>query len=91
MRTLGYGVVSITIGEEQLKNLAGFVVVNGPPKGRTEHMDCNHATIWYAGEMIHDPHPSGLGITQIDTIDLFYPLNPSRLFYMGPQDASASI
>ena len=88
LRTLGYGVVSLTMDRNNLAQLGGFLICSGSPVNRVEHMDTNHATVWYGGEMIHDPHPSGAGIKDVECIDVFYPLNPSRMVYLGPQNGS---
>jgi hypothetical protein len=49
------------------------VIVSGPgPRG------CDHAVIWRAGELVHDPHPSGDGLLKAEFVGFFVDLHPAR-------------
>lgn len=53
---------------------SGYYIVSGDsPRG-----DFQHAVIYYDGEMVHDPHPSGDGIMKPRYITLFTKLFPGE-------------
>jgi hypothetical protein len=45
---------------EDIRSQDKFILVTG---GSPRHVDLTHVTIFQNGEMVHDPHPSGAGIT----------------------------
>lgn len=51
---------------------AGYYIASGP----TER-GMLHATVWCAGKLAHDPHPSRAGIQSITDYCFLYPLNPA--------------
>lgn len=79
LRGLGLGILTINFdGPAQWSQLrlGGYHIVGGSSP-RMEGMD--HATVWYRGRMVHDPHPDGTGIVKPTTLDLLYVLDPARL------------
>ena len=73
LRPLGFGIMSLETKDKLYLSLfEGYFIVCGKTfKG------LDHATIWKNGEMVHDPHYSGLGLDTIEYIDILYPLNPA--------------
>lgn len=49
-----------------------YIVGGGSPRGCPR----GHAVVFYKGKMIHDPHPDGRGITNID---FAYMIEPAEL------------
>ena len=55
-----------------------YLIVCGPgPR------DCDHATVWLGGEMIHDPHPSGMGLLKPKSVGLLVPTDPRKAIANG--------
>lgn len=73
----GTGTVYYTGGQTALDELtalypAAYCIVAGPgPRG------CDHVVIYRGGEMVHDPHPSGAGLVEVEGVELFVVLDPS--------------
>lgn len=60
----------------------GYFIAGGPsPRGH------RHSVIYKDGELWHDPHPEGGGISEVQDIDFLYPLNPCS----APWSASAKV
>lgn len=75
LRPRGFGIISLALNDtEWLKNTDGLFIVSG-----NSERGLFHATIWKNGQIIHDPHPSKTGIVKAETMDLIYPLDPSKL------------
>lgn len=51
-----------------------FIVSGTSPRG-----DCNHSVIYKGNKMVHDPHPSGNGVTEIKEVDVIVPVDPSNI------------
>lgn len=48
-----------------------YLIVSGPgPR------DCDHATVWLGGNMVHDPHPSGAGLLTPKAVGVIVQLDP---------------
>lgn len=52
-----------------------WVIATGLSPRATEKWH-NHAVVWRNGKIIHDPHPSGDGLVDIDTYGVFIEKNP---------------
>lgn len=79
LRQFGLGIITLTFeSPAQWTNLrlAGYHIVSGPSP-RLEGM--HHATVWHAGQMVHDPHPDGTGIAKPETLDMLYLIEPASL------------
>ena len=55
-----------------------WVIATGPSPRGTEEWH-KHAVVWKNGKIIHDPHPSGDGLKEIDMYGIFIEKNPKRL------------
>lgn len=78
----GYGVMCVTCNDSGwLESFTGWMIVSGK-----SDRGLNHATLWRGGVMRHDPHPSRAGLVKLETVDLLYPLDPSKLVYSAPTD-----
>ena len=52
-----------------------WAIVTGlSPRGTEEWH--RHGVVWYNGEIVHDPHPSGAGLVEIDMYGIFIEKNP---------------
>lgn len=80
LRNKGYGVLSVSLSEDALPCMDGYLIVCGQST-----RDRSHATIWKKGSMVHDPHPDGTGLAAVDSVDLLYPLDPADLFTVNPR------
>lgn len=54
----------------------GMYLAGGPTERTSEHGG-THMVVMQAGELLHDPHPSGLGLTSIDMTYHALPLDPA--------------
>jgi len=72
LRKRNLGVLPINADWNIVRSMPGaYLIVAGmSPRGRL------HSTIWFNGEMVHDPHPEGGGIEEPEWVDLLYPLDP---------------
>jgi len=75
LRVRGFGIMSLDLTNPSFISVfeGWFIVCGKSSRG------LDHATLWRNGEMMHDPHPSQCGLIKPDTVDLLYPLDPSRL------------
>lgn len=46
--------------------------------GKSPRGDFSHVVVGHAGEMVHDPHPSGDGLEKLETVELFVAIDPAR-------------
>ena len=70
----GWGIVTIGAKGPFFKKWfgKGYTLAGGTsPRGLP------HAVIYKDGELWHDPHPDGTGITEVTEVDILWPLNPS--------------
>jgi hypothetical protein len=72
---LGYFYLDVIIPEDMRAELifqfAGYHVISGVgPRG------CRHSVVGLSGKMVHDPHPSGDGLTSEDQYGFLIPFNP---------------
>lgn len=51
----------------------------------------DHAVIYCNGELWHDPHPDRTGIKSVETLDILYPLDPSKCDYRAGLERAAEI
>lgn len=55
-----FGLEIVTMPGHNVDHLPEFYIANGPsPRG------VMHSTIYSGGRMVHDPHPSGAGISEV--------------------------
>ena len=54
-----------------------WCIASGLSPRRTEEWH-RHAVVWRNGEIVHDPHPSRLGLREIDMYDVFIWKNPAK-------------
>lgn len=79
LRARGFGVITVLVDENSRLDLFdGWFIVGGE-----SCRGIGHATIWRDGQLVHDPHPSKCGIIKADSVDLLYPLDPSKLMIRG--------
>lgn len=79
LRKYGLGIITLTFEDPAqwvTLGLDGYHIVAGPSP-RLEGM--HHATVWYNGQMVHDPHPDGTGIVKPETLDMLYLLDPDAI------------
>lgn len=80
LRGRGYGTILLTFTDPaqwQSLCLDGYHIVSGK-SGRAVG-ELLHATVWYDGKLVHDPHPDQTGIIAPLEMDLLYPLDPAVL------------
>ena len=80
----GLGYVDFTVAkdykpEELLLNC--WIVATGPSPRGTEEWH-RHAVVWRNGNIIHDPHPSGAGLSTIDMYGVFITKDPAAMKYI---------
>ena len=54
-----------------------WVLATGPSPRATEDWH-KHGVVWRNGKVIHDPHPDGTGLKEIEMYGLFVKLDPSK-------------
>ena len=69
----GYALLEVAPGEEFGNRVRGcWAIANGKsPRGTP------HACIWKDGEIVHDPHPLGGGLVEIETFTVFVARDPA--------------
>jgi hypothetical protein len=78
LRPRGWGILNLSVLPNVLETIEGLYIVSGKtPRGLM------HATVWLDGKMLHDPHPDASGLTEVESIDLLYPLVPFLLRKTG--------
>lgn len=79
LRCRGFGMMTLALNETSRLDLfeGWFIVCGESCRG------IQHATLWRDGKIEHDPHPSQCGIEQAESVDLLYPLDPSKLEMKG--------
>jgi hypothetical protein len=60
--------------QAQLERVLGYAIVSGP----TER-GLLHATVWRAGLLVHDPHPSRAGLLAVEDVIVLVPFEPGRV------------
>lgn len=73
LRTKGFGVMSLAVDSNILSMYEGIFIVSGKSNRGFEH-----AVVFKDGKIIHDPHPSLDGIDEVVSVDMLYPLDPSK-------------
>lgn len=76
LRLRGFGVMSIQAN--LIDQFEGLFIVGGESERGIEH-----AVLYQNGKVIFDPHPSNVGVKEVTSVDLLYPLDPSRLKFAG--------
>lgn len=56
-----------------------WVVASGKSPRATEDWQ-KHAVVWRNGEIVHDPHPNGSGLDEIEMYGVFIKQNPEHAF-----------
>lgn len=75
LRPRGFGIMSLEIRDlALLANFEGWMIVSGQSRPGVYH-----ATIWREGNLVHDPHPLKPGISEPESVDMLYPLDPAAL------------
>ena len=75
LRIRGFGLMNLELKDDaDLSKFEGYFLVSGKSA-----RGIDHETIWKGGRMVHDPHPSGCGLKTIQTVEMIYPLDPSRM------------
>lgn len=74
LRDRGFGVMSIQA--DLIDQFEGLFIVGGESERGIEH-----AVLYQNGKVIFDPHPSNVGVKDVTSVDLLYPLDPSKLEY----------
>ena len=74
LRDRGFGVMSIQA--DLIDQFEGLFIVGGESERGIEH-----AVLYQNGKIIFDPHPSDVGVKKVTSVDLLYPLDPSKLEY----------
>jgi hypothetical protein len=69
----GWTIITLPVHDVEaiLNYVEGYVILGGRSSAGVEH-----CTIWYKGEMVHDPHPERKGLVDVTAIDILYPLEP---------------
>jgi hypothetical protein len=57
---------------EALEQVKGYAIVSG----MTER-GLLHATVWRAGKLVHDPHPSRAGLLNVEDVIVLVPIDPA--------------
>jgi len=56
------------------ETVPGYAIVSGQtPRGLL------HATVWYAGELVHDPHPDRAGLLSVEDVLVLVPVDPAEV------------
>lgn len=42
---------------------------------------CSHMVVMRAGELVHDPHPSGAGLLKVEIVRVLMPIDPAHLLW----------
>lgn len=55
------------------ETVLGYAIVSGQtPRGLL------HATVWRAGQLVHDPHPSRAGLLGVEDVIVLVPIDPAE-------------
>lgn len=80
LRPRGWGVLTVGVANGLAEELPGILIISGKTARHTDH-----STVWKDGVMVHDPYPGGEGLTDVQCVDLLYPLDASALIHWRPK------
>lgn len=67
-KMIPYRLLSVEPNARLLTMIEGSIVIAGGPGPR----GIDHAVLWKDGEIIHDPHPAGGGISKVVDFTMFF-------------------
>ncbi len=79
LNKFGYSYIDIEMSKEYdpIDFLKDCWVIATGKSPRATKKEQRHAVVWKNGEIIHDPHPSGDGLKEIEMYGVFIKMNPS--------------
>ncbi len=73
LQARGWNEVSLRypLGECEERLIAGYYIASGPAA-----RGFRHSVVYRAGVLAHDPHPSRVGLIEVDEVAFLFPLEP---------------
>lgn len=71
VRNFQVSLISLKVGDWDIPPVVHLM------QGKTVR-DSEHVVVGYAGQMIHDPHPSNAGLSEVDHIEVFVACYPGE-------------